>query len=45
MTIQDEAYLENLRVVYHGGLRYPHLMRVAESAALDSILAPHGTGH
>ncbi|MBS0419932.1 MAG: M61 family metallopeptidase [Proteobacteria bacterium] len=45
LTVEDESYVEKMSVAYHGGLRYPHLIRVTYPAVFDSILAPHAAEH
>ena len=38
--IANGSYVHNLKLDYHGGLRYPHLVRTQGSNMLDEILKP-----
>ena len=41
LIVREGARFRTVRIDYHGGLRYPHLVRDASRAALlDQILAP-----
>ena len=41
LIVQDQARFRTVKIDWHGGLRYPHLVRdPAQPARLDEILAP-----
>ncbi|HZK98537.1 MAG TPA: peptidase M61, partial [Caulobacteraceae bacterium] len=41
LLVEDNSEYRAVRIDYHGGLRYPHLERIAQTPArLDDILAP-----
>ncbi len=41
ILVQEDRHFRDLRIDYHGGLRYPHLERVAGTPALlDDLLTP-----
>jgi predicted metalloprotease with PDZ domain len=41
LLVQDDRHFQTVQIVYHDGLRYPHLERVANTPALlDDLLAP-----
>lgn len=41
MLVRNDAWYENIEIPYHGGLRYPHLVRAEGTPDyLDGIIAP-----